>query len=206
MCRRLLCYGDSNTYGYDPRSYLGGRYSESVRWTALLRGYGWEVINGGENGRSIPHSGREIDMAMQSLCREEADILTVMLGSNDLLQMPSPSAKECAERMERFLAALLHVDGWEKPCKILLIAPLPMALGAWVQDEATIAASHRLAECYGDTARRLGIGFADAGIWKVGLTFDGVHFSEAGHLAFAAGIHQAMSQIFPKCHQGQKSE
>ena len=40
MCRRLLCYGDSNTYGYDPRSYLGGRYPQSVRWTALLRDMG----------------------------------------------------------------------------------------------------------------------------------------------------------------------
>ena len=34
MRRRLLCYGDSNTYGYDPRSYLGGRYPDSIRWPA----------------------------------------------------------------------------------------------------------------------------------------------------------------------------
>ena len=26
MGQRILCYGDSNTYGYDSRSYLGGRY------------------------------------------------------------------------------------------------------------------------------------------------------------------------------------
>lgn len=206
MCRRLLCYGDSNTYGYDPRSYLGGRYSEPVRWTALLKKYGWQVCNGGENGRSIPHSGREIDMAIQSLCHEGMDILTVMLGSNDLLQMPSPSAEECAERMERFLTALFHADGWEQSCKILLIAPPPMALGAWVQDEETIAASRRLAECYEDTARRLGIGFADAGNWKIGLTFDGVHFSEAGHLAFAKEIHQTLSERFAYCNHGQESE
>lgn len=140
MCRRLLCYGDSNTYGYDPCSYLGGRYSESVRWTAMLRGYGWEVINRGENGRSIPRGDGEINVAIQSLCCEETDIPTVMLGSNDLLQMPSPSAEECARRMERFLTALLHADGWEKSRKLLLIAPPPMALGTWVQDEETIAA------------------------------------------------------------------
>ena len=54
MCRRLLCYGDSNTYGYDPRSYLGGRYPKTVRWTGLLDAEGWKVINKGENGRSIP--------------------------------------------------------------------------------------------------------------------------------------------------------
>ena len=201
MCR-LLCYGDSNTYGYDPRSYLGGRYPKSIRWTALLKERGWQVCNEGENGRSIPCGDRGIDMAVQSLCREEADILTVMLGSNDLLQMPSPSTEECAVRMERFLTTLLHTDGWEKSRKILLIAPPPMALGAWVQDEETIAVSRNLAESYGNTARRLGIGFADAGSWKVGLTFDGVHFSEAGHLAFAEGVCQALTELFPQCNHG----
>ena len=23
---KVICFGDSNTYGYDPRGYLGGRY------------------------------------------------------------------------------------------------------------------------------------------------------------------------------------
>ena len=32
MGHRIVCYGDSNTYGYNPRSYLGGRYPEAVRW------------------------------------------------------------------------------------------------------------------------------------------------------------------------------
>lgn len=198
MCRRLLCCGDSNTYGYDPRSYLGGRYPQSVRWTALLREYGWDVINRGENGRCIPHGDGEIHAAIQSLCREEADILTVMLGSNDLLQPSCPPARECADRMGRFLATLLHADGWEKPRKVLLVAPPPMALGDWVQDEKTIAASRRLAGYYENIARLLNIGFADAGGWGVDLTYDGVHFSEMGHLAFAEGIHQALSKLVSK--------
>ena len=198
MCRRLLCYGDSNTYGYDPRSYLGGRYPESVRWTALLRGYGWDVINRGENGRCIPRGDGEIKAAVQSLCCVESDILTVMLGSNDLLQPSSPSARKCAERMERFLAALLHADGWEKSREILLTAPPPMALGAWVQNEKTTAVSRRLAECYEDTARLLNIGFADAGSWGIDLAYDGVHFSQMGHLAFAKGINKALSALVSK--------
>ena len=28
----VICFGDSNTYGYDPRSYLGGRYDPDSRW------------------------------------------------------------------------------------------------------------------------------------------------------------------------------
>lgn len=28
---KVICYGDSNTYGYDPRSYIGGRYPAGAR-------------------------------------------------------------------------------------------------------------------------------------------------------------------------------
>ncbi len=33
---RILCFGDSNTYGYDPRGYFGGRYDAGDRWVDLL--------------------------------------------------------------------------------------------------------------------------------------------------------------------------
>ncbi len=56
-------HGDSNTYGYDLRSCLGGRYPETVHWTVLLSADGWTVINEGENGRSIPRLDREIEAA-----------------------------------------------------------------------------------------------------------------------------------------------
>ncbi len=63
MGHRIVCYGDSNTYGYDPRSYLGECYPETVRWTALLSADGWTVIYEGEHGRSIPRLEREIEAA-----------------------------------------------------------------------------------------------------------------------------------------------
>ena len=51
MGRRILCFGDSNTYGYDPRSYLGGRYPASVRWTALLKTAGkWPLYSTSGSG------------------------------------------------------------------------------------------------------------------------------------------------------------
>lgn len=99
MDRRILCYGDSNTYGYDPRSYVGGRYSEDVRWTALLQAQGWDVVNAGENGRSIPRNDWEIEALVQMLRRQKPEIATVMLGTNDLLQSPGISAAGCAGRM-----------------------------------------------------------------------------------------------------------
>lgn len=193
MCRRLLCYGDSNTYGYDPQSYLDGRYPESVRWTALLKAEGWKVINKGENGRSIPRLDQEIKTAIQVVCGTKADILAVMLGSNDLLPCPGLTAESCGERMERFLSALL-VEA-QASLLILLVAPPPMKPGAWVNDPRTIEASRRLAGSYEATAHRLGIAFADAGAWGVELAYDGVHFSEKGHQAFAKGMRRVLSAL-----------
>lgn len=83
----LLCYGDSNTYGFDPRSYFGGRYPAEVRWThRLAQATGWTVHNAGENGREIPRRAWEL----QNLLRRaaDADLVTLMLGGNDLLQGP----------------------------------------------------------------------------------------------------------------------
>ena len=37
-------------------------------------------------------------------------------------------------------------------------------------------------------AERMGIRFADAGNWAIPLAYDGVHFTEKGHRAFAAGL------------------
>ncbi len=192
MCYRVLCYGDSNTYGYDPRSYLGERYPESVRWTALLEQRGWQVFNRGENGRSIPRREWELAEIFQMIRRLNPSIVTVMLGGNDLLQAPNLSAEDCSQRMECFLRELLNqISG----CEFLLIAPPPMQIGAWVGDPKTIKTSRRLAECYKAAADRLGIYFADAGAWDIGLSFDGVHFSEAGHLAFAEKMDQTLRYI-----------
>ena len=190
MGRCILCYGDSNTYGYDPRSYLGGRYPESVRWTGVLEASGLVVINKGENGRSIPRLNWEIEAAAGTISRSKAQDIVVMLGSNDLLKCSGLSAEGCAARMEGFLAALLAKV--QLDLKVLLIAPPPMTEGTWVTDPRTLKESHRVAGCYEAVAHRLGIGFADAGTWGVELTYDGVHFSEKGHLAFAKGMQTAL--------------
>ena len=49
----ILCYGDSNTYGYNPVNGL--RYPKDVRWTGVLQkllGEQYAVIEEGCNGRT----------------------------------------------------------------------------------------------------------------------------------------------------------
>lgn len=192
MGHRILCYGDSNVYWYDPRSCLGERYSKSVRWTALLQLQGWDVFNAGQNGRSIPRNDWEIESLIQMLRRHEPDITAIMLGTNDLLQSPSISASDCADRMARFLSALLEQT---PPGRFLLITPPPMMLGAWVDDPKLVENSRHLGEHYREVAQMLGIFFADAGSWNMELAYDGVHFSERGHLAFFSGICKRLSEL-----------
>ena len=170
----VICFGDSNTYGYDPRSYLGGRYDADSRWVDILAAEtGWEVRNMGQNGREIPSAAPAIPAG--------TDLLIVMLGTNDLLQGKSP--EQAAERLERFLAGI-SLDR----SKMLLIAPPPVALGQWVPSPQLIEDSHAFARLCQALAEQMGIRFADAGKWDIPLTYDGVHFTERGHKAFAAGL------------------
>lgn len=176
----VICYGDSNTYGYDPRSYLGGRYGPDHRWVDILAAKtGWNVSNWGENGREIP--------GVPPSFPADTQLLIVMLGTNELLQGHGPD--ETAERMERFLAGA----GLPRE-RLLLVAPVPMAPGEWVPEPRLASASAALAGRYRALADRLGIRFADAGNWGVRLAYDGVHFTEDGHQAFAAGLFQVLSR------------
>ena len=56
--KNVLCFGDSNTYGYDPAGMRDGtavRYAQDVRWCGVAQrdlGEGWHVIEEGLNGRT----------------------------------------------------------------------------------------------------------------------------------------------------------
>jgi Lysophospholipase L1 and related esterases len=186
--RRLLCIGDSNTWGYDPRSPLGGRYPADVRWTGRLPG--WEVCSDGQNGREIPDPGDYPDTGRR-IAAASCDVAAVMLGTNDLLR--GVSAAEAAEKMEPFLRYLL---GACPGTVLLLIAPPPFQPGDWVTSRRLLDESSRLAVSYAALARKTGVAFADAGLWGVTLAFDGVHFTSEGHAAFAAGLRTVIDALF----------
>lgn len=170
----VICFGDSNTYGYDPRGYFGGRYDADSRWVDILAmETGWTISNMGQNGREIPSAAPAFPA--------DTSLLIVMLGTNDLLQERGP--EQAAERLERFLSNVSM-----NRSKILLITPPPMTLGAWVPNQQLIDDSRAFARLCQTLAERLGIRFADAGKWNIPLAYDGVHFTEQGHRAFAAGL------------------
>ena len=180
---RILCFGDSNTYGYDPRGFFDDRYGAEDRWVDLLvKQTGHVIINSGANGREIPRNPYVLRLLAE---HAPVDIFLVMLGTNDLLQ--GASAKEAAARMEAFLNQLFP------HCKhFLLVAPPPMKRGAWVPTDELVIESIRLADEYKLLAEKLNIPYIDTWHWNIELAFDGVHFTEAGHHAFAENLRKEL--------------
>lgn len=180
---RVLCFGDSNTYGYDPRGFFGDRYETDDRWPELLKAKtGWDVINLGVNGREIPRGHVPLHLLTEYA---PVDIFLAMLGTNDLLQ--GATAAEAAARMETFLNSLLP------HCKnILLVAPPPMKRGTWVPSDTLVAESIHLAEEYQTLSEKMNIPFVDTRGWNIDLCFDGVHFTGEGHHTFASHLLKNM--------------
>ena len=182
---KLWCFGDSNTYGYDPCGFFGGRYA--APWPVLLaEKTGFQVINDGKNGRMIPVREYEFSQFQRDAERYNADALIVMLGTNDLLE--GATAEAAAARVEVFL------NRCNVPM-ILLISPPPMVRGAWVPDDGLVEESRNLARQYEVLAKRRGLSYADAGKWDIALAYDGVHFTEEGHARFAEGLESFLEAI-----------
>ena len=188
--KQTVCIGDSNTFGFDPQSLWGGRYAKEIRWTGRLSAAGFSVQNLGVNGLSVSQETVHSVLTEEVLSAQPCGLVTVMLGSNDLLM--GLSAEETARSMKKLLSLLLEKKAAEQ---VLLIAPVPMQRGAWVQDAAVVDESRALAETYRLLVEELGIGFADAGEWGIPLSYDGVHFTAEGHRLFAEKLLEELRSL-----------
>ena len=176
---RILCYGDSNTLGFDPRSFFGDLYERP--WPLILSEHpAFQVRVDAACGREIPKNSIAFP--------DDTELLILMLGTNDLLQ--GADVEKITQRMELFLS------GIEGP-HILLLAPPPLRRGEWVSDEELIIRSCRLAEEFRCVARNRGIPFLNTGEWDIPLAFDGVHFTEVGHRLFAEKLMEDIFRLFP---------
>ncbi|BCK85887.1 arylesterase (plasmid) [Pusillibacter faecalis] len=184
---KILCFGDSNTYGYDPRSYFGEQYPAKHRWVDLLaRKLDCKAVNAGENGREIPRREGELQCFDLMLSNQKPlDFLLVMLCSNDLLQ--GNSVEAVAQRMEAFLTRIPLENS-----QIVLIGPPRIRPGAWITDNRLLEDCVRLNTAYQLLTEKLGVRFVDATNWDIEVTFDGVHYSEKGHQTFAKNLYLAL--------------
>ena len=187
---KILCYGDSNTWGYDGTDPFGARLPENARWPELLgRSLGCECLNLGLNGRRVPRYPRTVEADLRLLRRGRAgDLILVMLGTNDVLL--GAESEDTAAQMARFLKALKEaLPG----CTLLLCAPPPVTVEG--KDFTPVFAE--LASAYEALARELGVLFADTAPWDIPTVGDGVHFSARGHVLFALKMGQTLRALLP---------
>lgn len=197
MTKKLMFFGDSNTYGFDPQSFFGYPYERDIVWTTKLgmAHPDWEVINSGMNGREIPHSKMQYEILDREMQRAGTlDLFGVMLGSNDLFCMVKPTAGAITARMEDMIEFVKNHPSVTDRTIILLIAPAWIRLGPGV-DPAIESSAHGLGAAMGKMAEEQGIEFADAWGWNISLGRDGLHFSPEGHRQFYEKMEEVLADL-----------
>ncbi len=150
----LLCFGDSNTWGFDPR---GGRYPAALCWPQqLAQRLDRPLQLEGKPGRTLwfarPQSGLEPGFEDWQRClRARPADLVLALGINDLAAGATP--QQCQQALERYLQA------WQALAPssgLTLVAPAPLGrltTGWQTLFAGQLQASQELGELWLATAR-----------------------------------------------------
>lgn len=215
--RVVLCYGDSNTWGFDP--VTKGRYSPAERWTGVLArelGAGYRVIEEGLNGRTTvwddPVEGLHKNGKSYLLpCLEShmpIDLVVLMLGTNDLKKRFSVSASDIATSagvlVEIIQKSAAGIAG--SAPRLLLVAPPPVGrLSEYAEmfDDAE-GKSRKFSEYYRLVAMEYGCAFLDAGAFIRSSDIDGIHFEADQHNRLGLAVAHAVREIYPDDPTGEE--
>jgi lysophospholipase L1-like esterase len=210
MTRTIVCFGDSNTHGANPDG--SGRHPREVRWPRVMEralGNGYEVIEEGLNGRCtvwdtpIEKGRNGLDYLYPCLLSHApVDLVTIMLGTNDLKRIYGNTAAEIACGAARLVdeakGTLAGPDGL--PPKVLLMSPVPIG-PLTAQSEmwgfgAAIETSRQLAGMYRIVAEDHGVGFFDAGSVAQVSPDDGVHLDADACASLGAAMAKQVRRQF----------
>ncbi len=180
---KLFCYGDSNTFGWDPTDPLGARYDRP--WVAVLQELsGIECLNKGRPGRRLPESRSEFDTLSRVVAQSGADALLILLGTNNRFLAPTDEPETAAAKMDTLLAFLRS----EFPAMALYLIGLPPMRLPGSDCEGWVREVNGLYEAL---ARKYALPFFDPTPLDLPLCFDGLHLTEEGHRRLAEGLWQS---------------
>lgn len=204
--KTILCFGDSNTYGYIPGS--GKRYNIQTRWPRLLAnllGGEYDVVEEGLSGRTtafrdLIEPGRcGLDTILPCvMSHEPLDVIVLMLGTNDTKSRFHVTAQEIGYGMEELI---MKIGGYyhyrEGMPQILLVSPVPLGdmSDAVEFNEASRQKSLLLADIYRQIADTFHCRFLDAGAVTEELGCDGIHLTPRGHAALAQAMAEKIRSI-----------
>lgn len=207
---KVVCFGDSNTWGYNPVD--GTRYDERTRWPKLIEQYGdYEVIEEGLNGRTIsfedplnPNRCGQKILRMVLETHKPFDVLVIMLGTNDMIEMHHCDSMSIATGIRNLIHITKNPFLWEDyPMpEILVVAPLlfhpcmenvPDMITYYGTD--SFQKARELPNYMKDFCDQYGCHFMNAADYADASSIDGVHLDEEGHAALAKGIAAKLNEI-----------
>ena len=188
MKKRVLCFGDSLTWGADPKGVC--RLEE--RWPMVLQerlGPDYTVVEEGQGGRVIATDdfaeGEENGLKYILPCLEShdpLDLVAIMLGTNDCKQKFGYCPQDIAFELGRFLEKVQGFNRYRaaRRFKVLVIAPPYISegvKGSWLEGlfGGAIPRSRQLPPLFKDVAERYGCLFMDGNDCAVTSAVDGIH-------------------------------
>ena len=218
MSKRILCYGDSNTWGFMPDGQPQDgsyriRYPFEVRWTGILQGIlgpGYRVIEEGLNGRTTMwddpkapyrNGAKYLDVCVET--HAPLDLIMIMLGTNDLKPRISGRACDSADGVGLLVEMIRrNPSGRDNSVPPVLIVS-PVAIGSHIEkspfaDEFGGRSSHEealKAPAYlAAKAKASGAEFMDAAKYtKTGP--DAIHLDADSHKKLAKALAQKIKKI-----------
>lgn len=205
--KRILCYGDSNTWGFNP--VTKERYGKYERWVGQLSqalGSDYDVIEEGLGGRTTvwddPIEGYKNGREYLIPCIEShkpLDLVIILLGTNDLKTRFSLSAFEVAEGAGVLVQIVQKSSTgiMDRASQVLLLAP-PL-IGKLTDYapffEGAQARSRQFAEQYRRVATELGCHFLDTAPIVVSSDLDGVHWEQSEHAKLGQAVAAKVKEI-----------
>lgn len=195
--RNILCFGDSNTWGYNPTNKT--RFSEDIRWTGILKNslkaHNINIIEEGLCGRTSifedeTRPGRRgIEMLPQVLAdNSNVDGVILMLGTNDCKTCNHASAAEIAKGIDTCLDIILE---YVKAENVLVISPILLGEKVWQPEydpefnRHSVEVSKGLKAEYRHVANRRGVQFLAASEYVSPSSEDQEHLNAESHRKFA---------------------
>jgi lysophospholipase L1-like esterase len=205
--RTILCYGDSNTWGWDPVTQE--RFSRDERWPGVLRqalGKGYRIVEEGLPGRTTvwddPIEGYKNGKAYLVPCLEShrpIDLVVIMLGTNDLKMRFSLPACDVASGAGVLVDIVQRSEAGPrgKPPQVLLIAPPPLGKLTELAEmfEGGTAKSQKFSQHYRRVAEEFGCALLDASEVIVASGVDGVHLELSEHRKLGRAVATRVREI-----------
>ena len=203
---RILCYGDSNTWGYIPATDHK-RYSKQDRWTGILSemlGEEYEIIEEGLNSRTLisndTRSGREGRNGFEYLLpcldsHDPLDMVIIMLGTNEMKTSYYRNPKEIGNLFEEyFVKKILNRKSQCRDTfpKLLIIAP-PVITKENPNYIGGIEKSEMMNDIYKDIALRNNCFFLGNEDLEPGE--DGVHLTRDSHRILASRLSKIVKEV-----------